>query len=181
VSPDPSTAPGGVLECSKCGAPLHSVVVSGPVVCEYCGTVTLLERPSVRSYVHGLLKEYLQEGEFSVDADGDVPIHFGSTSCWVTVFEDSSRPEVQVWSYMGRDVPESDALYKYLNDLNASIKYGQVYWRNRNVVVSYYLFAEGLQLRELANACERIGRTADAHDDEVVARFGGRTQLRTSE
>lgn len=129
---------------------------------------------TVRPYVEQLLKEFCETQDLVVDGDGDVPIRKGSTMYWVSLFEIEDEAQVKVWAFMARDVPETDALYRHLNDVNRSIHYGRVYYEDGDVVVSTELLAEDLDPRELQNACECVGTISDAHDDALVARFGGR-------
>jgi len=129
---------------------------------------------TVRPYVEQLLKEFCETDELVVDHDGDVPIRKGSTMYWVSLFEIDGEAQVKVWSFMARDVPDSDALYRHLNETNRNIHYGRVFHDGVDVVVSTELLAQDLDPRELQNACECIGSISDAYDDELVARFGGR-------
>jgi hypothetical protein len=76
---------------------------------------------------------------------------------------------------MARDVPESDGLYRHLNEMNRAIRYGRVYYDEEgDVIVSSELLAGDLDPRELQNACECIGTISDEYDNDLVARFGGR-------
>lgn len=128
----------------------------------------------VRPYVEKLLSDFVGVKEVAVDDDGDVPIRRGSTMYWVSLYSNADEAQVRVWSYMAREVPSSSGLFEHLNEINARIRYGRVYWDNEDVIVSHELLAEHLDGRELENACECIGGISDAHDDELVSRFGGR-------
>ncbi len=132
---------------------------------------------TVRPYVEQLLKEFCETQNLVVDGDGDVPIRKGSTMYWVSLFEIEDEAQVKVWSFMARDVPETDALYRHLNEVNSTIRYGRVYYEDGDVIVSTELLAEDLDPRELQNACECVGTISDAHDDALVARFGGRVSF----
>ncbi len=129
---------------------------------------------TVRPYVEQLLREFCETEQLVVDGDGDVPIRKGSTMYWVSLFEIAGEAQVRVWSFMARDVPEAEDLYRHLNAINRAIRYGRVYFDDVDVIVSYELLAEDLDPRELQNACECIGSISDAYDDDLVARFGGR-------
>ena len=129
---------------------------------------------SVRPYVEQLLREFCETEHLVVDGDGDVPIRKGSTMYWVSLFEIEEEAQVRVWSFMARDVPDTDGLYRHLNAVNRAIRYGRVYYEDGDVIVSTELLAEDLDPRELQNACESIGSISDAYDDDLVARFGGR-------
>jgi len=128
---------------------------------------------TVRPYVEQLLREFCETEHLVVDGDGDVPIRKGSTMYWVSLFEIDEEAQVRVWSFMARDVPENDGLYRHLNAVNRTIRYGRVYYENGDVIVSYELLAEDLDPRELQNACECIGGISDEYDDALVATFGG--------
>lgn len=128
----------------------------------------------VKPYIHQLLKDMLgTEGDLHVDSDGDVPIRRGSTMYWISLYDNNNEAQVRVWSYMARGVPASPELYEHLNDINAHIRYGRVYFWDGAVIVSNELLAEGLDARELENACECISGISDGRDDELVAKFGG--------
>ncbi len=129
---------------------------------------------TVRPYVEQLLREFCETEQLVVDGDGDVPIRKGSTMYWVSLFEIEEEAQVRVWSFMARDVPEAEGLYRHLNAVNSTIRYGRVYYEDGDVIVSYELLAEDLDPRELQNACECIGGISDAYDDALVAEFGGR-------
>jgi hypothetical protein len=131
---------------------------------------------TVRPYVEQLLREFCETDQLVVDGDGDVPIRKGSTMYWVSLFEIDDEAQVRVWSFMARDVPEADGLYRHLNEMNRTIRYGRVYYDadEGDVIVSSELLAGDLDPRELQNACECIGTISDAYDDDLVARFGGR-------
>jgi len=129
----------------------------------------------VRPYIEQLLREFCETDHLVVDGDGDVPIRKGSTMYWVSLFEIEGEAQVRVWSFMARDVPESDGLYRHLNEMNRTIRYGRVYYDDEgDVIVSSELLAGDLDPRELQNACECIGTISDAYDNDLVARFGGR-------
>lgn len=129
---------------------------------------------TVRPYVEQLLKEFCETKDLVVDTDGDVPIRKGSTMYWVSLFEIDDEAQVRVWSFMACDVPETDPLYRHLNEINRGIHYGRVFYEDGDVVVSTELLAQDLDPRELQNACECVGSISDAYDDDLVARFGGR-------
>jgi len=129
---------------------------------------------SVRPYVEQLLREFCETDHLVVDGDGDVPIRKGSTMYWVSLFEIEEEAQVRVWSFMARDVPESDGLYRRLNEVNGTIRYGRVYFEDGDVIVSSELLAGDLDPPELQNACECIGTISDTYDNDLVARFGGR-------
>jgi hypothetical protein len=93
---------------------------------------------------------------------------------WVSLFEIEEEAQVRVWSFMARDVPDNDGLYRHLNKVNSTIRYGRVYYEEGEVIVSSELLAEDLDPRELQNACECIGGISDAYDNTLVAKFGGR-------
>ena len=129
---------------------------------------------TVRPYVEQLLREFCETDQLVVDGDGDIPIRKGSTMYWVSLFEIEEEAQVRVWSFMARDVPEAEGLYRHLNKVNSTISYGRVYYEDGDVIVSSELLAEDLDPRELQNACECIGSISDAYDDALVAEFGGR-------
>ncbi len=127
----------------------------------------------VQPYVEKLLREFSGQQALVVDDDGDIPFRRGSTMYWVSLFEHNREAQVRVWSFMARGVASAPGLYEHLNGINADIRYGRVYWEDGDVIVSTELLAESLDARELENACECIGGISDAHDDDLVASFGG--------
>ena len=68
----------------------------------------------------------------------------------------------------------SDELSRYLLRQNAKLEIGGFAWETPGrVALSYTLFAEFLQRRELEVALSAVASNADHYNEEIRARFGG--------
>ena len=127
---------------------------------------------AIRDHVHALLRAYLDADELRFTDDGSVPIRSGSAAVFVELTNDEV-PMVHVYSPVLSDVAADPELFVALNDINATIDVGRVYWNADTVMASVSIVAETLDLIELSTAADGIADLADRYDDELQARFGG--------
>ena len=131
----------------------------------------------LRARLEGLLSE-LSDVDIQRTPEGDYPFRWGSASCFVTLVDDDPAL-VSVFGGMLSGVPRTDKLCSALNDINAEIKFGRVFWVRDRVVVATEMVADDLDGSELENAVTAIGRVADAYDTDLQSRFGGQLSFRS--
>jgi hypothetical protein len=126
--------------------------------------------------VEAALKKFLHVDDLHRDQDGDIPVRMGSAIVFVRTL-DGTPPMVQVFSPILRGVQRSPALLGALNELNAKVLLGRVFWTGRAVVVATEVPAVGLTSDHIGFTCLQLGSLADRLDDDLRDRFGGRTAL----
>jgi hypothetical protein len=110
------------------------------------------------------------------DKDGDLPIRMGSAMVFVRVV-DATPPTVMVFAPVIWGVATSSDLLAAINEANAQVHYGRLFWNGREVIVASELPAIGLTPEEIAFACFQVGAIADHFDDQLQATFGGKTMF----
>ena len=109
--------------------------------------------PALRERVYAMVREYLQvpEGEqLRMDADGDIPIRWGSALYYVRLL-DKSPTLVQIFCVVLRNVASSHELLEEINIINEGI----------------------VSARMFCHACWSVGSLADWADTELHEQFGG--------
>lgn len=127
----------------------------------------------LRPIVEAALRQALGVGELKYDETGDIPIRFGNAMVFVRLR--GGPPRVQVFSPMLWDLTNTAGLFEVLNDINSRADTGRVFLTGNQVVAAVDLPAVGLTGEYVAMACFQIGSLADHFDQELAARFGGRT------
>ena len=89
---------------------------------------------------------------------------------------------VNVWALVLREVPGSPELFKWIATEGQTYNYGRFGARELPdmpgkylIVFEYSLPGDHLDPGELKGALASVGFTADNEDDELKARFGGKT------
>ena len=131
------------------------------------------DKASVKTHVEDLLREYLGVSELILTEHNEIPIRAGSAILYVHLADEPETPVAHLTSPVLTEVERSAELLEALNDINAAIEVGRLFWEGDTIVASVTLVAETLDLIELAVACDGIGEIADRYDDELQARFGG--------
>jgi hypothetical protein len=126
----------------------------------------------IRPYVEKLLREGFSIPDLQPDPDGDYPFRYRTAGYYVRLF-DERAPTLQLFSVVVRDIKRTPKLLGKLNDINAGATFVRVYWVNHQVIASTELVADTLDAEELGNACNIVGRVADAIGRGLVADFGG--------
>ena len=106
--------------------------------------------PALRERVNTMVREYLQvpQGEqLRMDADGDIPIRWGSALYYVRLL-DKSPTLVQVFCVVLRNVPSTHELLEEINIINEGIVVARMFWAEGNVIAAAELFAEHLDQEE---------------------------------
>jgi hypothetical protein len=110
-------------------------------------------------------------------AEGDYPFRWGSALLYVSLI-DQEPPLVSVYAGLLSGVGKTDKLCVALNDINAQIKWGRVFWVRNRVIAAADLLAQHLDQAELENAFKAVGKLADRYDHELQQQFGGRLAFR---
>ena len=132
-----------------------------------------------------------------LDDDGDLSIPYESTHMYISCTElDNSNPDlnefrkeneisttlVNVWALVLREVPGSPELFKWIATEGQTYNYGRFGARELPdmpgkylIVFEYSLPGDHLDPGELKGALASVGFTADNEDDELKAKFGGKT------
>ncbi len=126
--------------------------------------------------IEDALRRWMGVAEIKKDADGDYPVRVGGALVYVRIIAGASAL-VAFFSPFLRDVPASPALHAALNDLNARIRLGRVFWTDGTVMAATELTAVDVTADQVALACMELGSLADKLDDALRGRFGGRTMF----
>lgn len=132
----------------------------------------------LRARVEAALRSLLGLEVLVRDAEGDYPIRVGSALMYVRLLG-GAPPLVQVFSPIVTDVAVTPALLGALNEINSRILFGRTFALAREVVIAMELTAVDITPDQIGFACVHLGNLADALDDELHGRFGGRTVFET--
>ncbi|MFH1474363.1 MAG: YbjN domain-containing protein [Chloroflexota bacterium] len=135
-------------------------------------------RPELAPLIEDALKRWLRLDELARDGDGDYPIRVGSAVMFVRLL-DGVPPVVRIFSPILHDIGESAALLAAVNEINGRIRFGRVFWVDRQVIVAMELTAVDITADQVAFACIELGNLADHPDDGLHGRFGGATAFAT--
>ena len=130
----------------------------------------------VQSKVQSILTTEL--GSVRVAADNEIKITYESTLVTVAV-EDYGNNEtiVVLTAIVTSETKETPALYKYLNDTNAGLRFGSLQYlpgKTSFLILQYSILGDFLDPEELLNALRVVVLVADKLDDEIVGKFGGK-------
>jgi hypothetical protein len=133
------------------------------------------DHASVLQRTHGLLAQIL--GNVDPPSDSAWVFTFGTVPLVVTVVGDED-PNVVVFTRVIDNVPKSAALLDCLNDINAQLAFGRIYWGSdtQAVYIQEYLVGKTIDREELQTAIQHIGEWGDSLDEALAARFGALAQ-----
>jgi hypothetical protein len=120
-----------------------------------------------------LLTEYVGV-DIGDPVEHPVVLRTGTAAVHVRIL-DAQPPVLRVFSRLLAEVPRSDALVVELNELNATLSFVRVFWRDDAVFAATELLASTLDLVELAAACDLVADVADYYDVRLRDRHGGST------
>jgi hypothetical protein len=132
-----------------------------------------------------------------LDDDGDLSIPYESTNIFISCGElDQSNPElnefrrdneisttiVNVWALVLREVKATPELFKWIATEGQTFDYGRFKLSEMPdspgkyaVIFEHNLAGDTLDAGELKGALAAVGFVADGEDDNLKARFGGKT------
>lgn len=107
------------------------------------------------------------------DADGDVLCTDGSAGVWMSAEADPSALIFR--TYLLEGINESPALYALINEINADIVIGQLYYNCETSEIRYYYRypAENPSSELVAHILSTMIEVADLYDDRLKTRLGG--------
>ena len=111
--------------------------------------------------------------DVKVDEDGDILCMADSAGVYVSARTDPSALVFRAFLLDG--VKESPALYALLNEINADIDLGQLYYNEETGGIRYYYkyFAENPSPELVSFIVSRMSDIADLYDDRLKTRLGG--------
>ena len=124
------------------------------------------------------MKRFLGVSEVTYDAQGDIPIRMGSAMVFVRLI-DGQPPIIGVFSPVLWGITESPDLLSAINGANNRVRFGRLLWTGQEIMAAMEVSALGVVPTDVAFACFQVGAIADHFDDELHARFGGRTMFGT--
>jgi hypothetical protein len=107
------------------------------------------------------------------DDAGDIPLRFGSSIVFVRVFGDP--PIIRVFSPALGDVSVDSRVLATVNDVNTSTVFTKWLVVDDRIIAVIDLFGRPFDEQHVISACHVVGDTADASDEELQKRLGGRT------
>jgi hypothetical protein len=128
---------------------------------------------ALQAKVHGLVTDYL--GGQDVPADlvtQPIAIRSGTAVVYLRLIA-SEPPLVRVFSPLLRGLGCSPELLAELNELNGSLNFIRLFWRDDCVIAAVEMLASTLDPIELSNACDWVADTADYYDELLREKFGG--------
>jgi hypothetical protein len=126
----------------------------------------------IRSYLEKLAASIWQGAE--MDAHGRIVIRRGSANVEISATENYwSTPLVTFTSTIATGVPDTPALFSWLNDQNNRTALVKVLKRADQVQAYVFMLADYIDESQLTVAVRLIGAFADQIDDQLVATYGG--------
>ena len=115
------------------------------------------------------------------EEDGELLCLGDSSGILISAMEDP--PALVFRTYLLDGVKESAAMYALLNEINADIAIGQVYYYAQQKQIRYYYkyFAENPSEDLVAYIITEMNDNADMYDDRLQVRLGGERFTETSE
>ncbi|MGD8201045.1 T3SS (YopN, CesT) and YbjN peptide-binding chaperone 1 [Ornithinimicrobium sp. W1679] len=106
------------------------------------------------------------------DADGDVPIVFGTTLVYVRTAD--AQPVVSIFAILVQDVADLDAASREVGILNRESVFAKFHLVGRQVVANVAIPSLPFVPRHLVGMIELMGRELDRLDDALALRVQGR-------
>jgi hypothetical protein len=129
---------------------------------------------SLTSWVFSTLRDAL-DGPIEPNADGDLPIRFGSSVSYVRI--DEEEQILSIFSYIVREMQSDPAVYQAVNEINLRLGFSKAVAVDdgTGVVMSALVPADFISPRGLMYVLDEVRRAADEFDTSLVHRFGGTT------
>ncbi len=119
------------------------------------------------------LRTVLTDEAVHRDEDGDVPIRWGSTAVYARVLH--GAPVIRFFAPVLRDLAPSPALLAAVNEINRSYLMISAIWDGHSLVLTVDVPGRPYVGSHVLQALQVLGTAADELDDQLQARFGGRT------
>jgi hypothetical protein len=121
----------------------------------------------------GTLRGVLTDEAVHRDEDGDVPIRWGSTAVYARVLQ--GAPVIRFFAPVLTDLSPSPALLEAVNDINRHYLMISAVWDGHALLLTIDVPGRPYVGSHVLQALEVLGSAADELDDQLQARFGGRT------
>ncbi len=109
-----------------------------------------------------------------MDEQGNIPIRYGSAVVNISALEGGRNLDYVVFSSMvAKDVPDTPALFGWLNEQNNRYELVKVVKQGGVVEAKIDLIADDINEPRMKSAVGVVGGFADEIDDEVVGKYGG--------
>lgn len=109
------------------------------------------------------------------NADASAVVYF-----WVDPGEDDEPPSYRFIAKLLREVTDSPLVYELINAINVGISYGQLCFRDGEIVMCCRHFVSSLEPDILGWILGYLLETADRADDALQSRVGGQRWLERS-
>jgi hypothetical protein len=129
---------------------------------------------SVQQRTHSLLQQILG-GPVNPPDEGAWVFNYGTVPLGVAIAGDED-PSVVVFTRVLSDVAKHPELLDCLNDINAKMTFGRIYWENNTVYIQQYLIGSTIDREELQTAMNAVGQWGDSLDESLAERFGSLAQ-----
>lgn len=118
-----------------------------------------------------------------VEPDEDGKVVFAGESAAIIINVDSDPPALVFMTYLLENVDETPALYALVNDINADIRIGQLYYNLETREIRYYYCYPVINpvIEIVANILAQMLENADLYDDRLKTRLGGDRFLESDE
>ncbi|HMQ26105.1 MAG TPA: YbjN domain-containing protein [Acidimicrobiales bacterium] len=121
----------------------------------------------------GTLRTVLTDEAVHRDEDGDVPIRWGSTAVYARVLH--GAPVIRFFAPILRDLAPSPSLLAAVNEINRNYLMISAIWDGHALVLTVDVPGRPYVGSHVLQALQMLGTAADELDDQLQARFGGRT------
>jgi hypothetical protein len=111
------------------------------------------------------------------DADGDIPVRYGSTLVFVRGDQEDNL--LRVFSPIVREMPPDPAAFDAVNQINLQLPMGKavVVEDGTGIVVDVTIPADSLSKESVRHVLDYVTEVGDYFDTILVDRFGGKTML----
>jgi hypothetical protein len=127
----------------------------------------------IRSLLVDLVRRVTGNNDLALDADGDIPIRYGSGIVLIRVF--GNPPIVRVFSPILGKVTATDGVVDTLNKLNTESSFMKWLLVDDTIIAVIELFGRPFTPDHVLTACSVLGRAADERDETLQKEFGGKT------
>ncbi len=127
----------------------------------------------LRKELEATVRGMLQLDELYIDADGDIPIKWGTTSVFVRVSK--AAPVVNVFAPLIVEVPSGAALLEAANSINQRYNVVRAFVEGDSMLMAADVMARPYVSAHVVETIQLIGEIADELDEELQSQLGGRT------
>jgi hypothetical protein len=130
-------------------------------------------RGELQQAVIAALREPTGNPDLEPDEEGDIGIRFGGALVWVRV--NRARPAVDIFSHVVNGAAPTPALLEALNELNRTHCPAAFFATDSTVIATVQIDCDPFSPPVLVRLVGYLGHLVDEVDEDLSARFGGRT------